>query len=95
LSSRAQTLSRLPFCRWVDKDAALVTSCHRGPREQSGARRDPVDLSVRELNRQELVTFKGFRNANLASKNVRDMFHYRPKAARGEKRPVDRAGPSR
>ena len=25
-----------------------VTSCHRGPREQSGARRDPADLSMRE-----------------------------------------------
>ena len=27
---------------------ALVTSCHRGPREQSGGQRDPVDLSVCE-----------------------------------------------
>jgi Ion channel len=41
-------------------------------------------------NRQELVTFKGFRNANLASKDLRDMFHYHPKGSESLKEFVRR-----
>jgi hypothetical protein len=37
-----------PFVAGSIEMRALVTSCYCGPREQSGARRDPVDLSVRE-----------------------------------------------
>jgi hypothetical protein len=32
-------------------------------------------------NRNELVTFKGFRNADLAREDVRRMFHYRPEGS--------------
>jgi hypothetical protein len=50
--SREKAVSNVrefPFLEFSPyRDAALVTSCHRGPREQSGAQRDPVDLLVRE-----------------------------------------------
>jgi Ion channel len=38
---------------------------------------EPEDIIVIP-NRDELVTFAGFRNADLSSENLRRMFHYRP-----------------